>query len=105
MAANGTVTTLIGKGDGTVTFYDGVTSIGSGALSASGVASTSTTTLAAGNHSITAQYGGSASFAASTTAVTVTITVPPPDFMLAINPTSGAETGSAPAAATLTSTK
>ena len=90
---------------GTVTFYDGVTSIGSGALDSSGVGTFSTTTLAVSNHSITAQYGGSASFAKSTsTAVTVTITAPPPDFSLRISPTSGTETGSAPASATLTLT-
>jgi len=90
---------------GTVTFYDGATSIGSGTLNGSGVGTFSTTALAAGSHPITAQYGGSTAFAASTsTAVTVTITVPPPDFSIAISPTSGTETSSAPATTTLTVT-
>jgi hypothetical protein len=87
---------------GTVTFYDGTTSIGTGTLSASGVATFSTMTLAVGNHSITAQYGGSAAFTASTSAaVIVTITVPAPDFSLNIDPTGGTQTGSAPATAML----
>jgi Bacterial Ig-like domain (group 3) len=87
---------------GSVTFYDGATSIGTGSLNGSGVAIFSTTTLAAGSHSITAQYGGSAAFTASTSAaVTVTITVPVPDFSLSISPASGTETSSTSATATL----
>jgi len=90
---------------GTVTFYDGATSIGSGSLNGTGVGTFSTTSLAAGSHSITAQYGGSTAFSASTsTAVTVIIAAPAPDFSLAISPTSGTETSSAPATGTLTVT-
>lgn len=59
---------------GTVTFYDGTTSLGTGSVS-SGSATFSTTTLSTGSHSITAIYGGSSSYSASTSsAVTVTIT-------------------------------
>ncbi len=59
---------------GTVTFYDGSTSIGTGTLS-SGAASLATSTLSTGSHSITASYGGSSSYTSSTSsAVTVTIT-------------------------------
>ncbi len=59
---------------GTITFYDGTTSLGTGTLS-SGSASIATSSLAVGTHSITASYGGSASYTASTSsAVTVTIT-------------------------------
>lgn len=50
---------------GTVTFYDGATAIGSASLSA-GTASYSTTTLPAGQQSITAAYGGNATFLSST---------------------------------------
>ncbi len=45
---------------GTVTFYDGSTSLGTGTLS-SGVATFTTATLAVGTHSIQAVYGGGAS--------------------------------------------
>lgn len=59
---------------GTVTLYDGLTSIGSG-TAISGVATLSLTSLAVGSHSITAVYGGSATYTTSTSsAVTVTVT-------------------------------
>ena len=59
---------------GTMTFYDGSTSLGSGTLS-SGAASLATTTLAVGTHIITAVYSGNTSYTASTSsAVSVTIT-------------------------------
>lgn len=91
---------------GTVTFYNGATSIGTGSLNASGVATLSTTALSAGSDSITAQYGGAAAFSGSTSAaVIVTITAPPPpDFSLSISPTSGTENSSVPATAALTVT-
>ncbi|HSC11665.1 MAG TPA: Ig-like domain repeat protein, partial [Rhodanobacteraceae bacterium] len=56
---------------GTVTFWDGSTcavpstSLGSSAVDASGHAAVSTSTLSVGQHTITACYGGTASFAAS----------------------------------------
>jgi hypothetical protein len=55
---------------GTVTFFDGTTSLGTATL-ASGAASISTTTLQVGDHSITAQYGGTATFGASTSSAMV----------------------------------
>lgn len=59
---------------GTVTFYDGTTSLGTGTLS-SGTASIATSSLSVGSHSITAVYGGNTSYTTSTSsAVTVTIT-------------------------------
>jgi len=63
-----------GTPTGTVTFYDGTTSLGTGTLS-SGTATYSTSSLAVGTHSITASYGGDTSNEASTSsAVTVTVT-------------------------------
>ncbi|HEY5330750.1 MAG TPA: Ig-like domain repeat protein [Acidobacteriaceae bacterium] len=50
---------------GTVQFEDGSIGIGSGTLSASGVATLTISTLASGAHSITAVYGGDASDAGS----------------------------------------
>jgi hypothetical protein len=58
-----------GTPTGTVTFLDGTTSLGSVALNASGVALFSTSSLALGSHSITLQYGGSVSYAGSTSPV------------------------------------
>ncbi len=45
---------------GNVNFKDGTTTLGSGAINGSGVATFSTTTLAVGTHSITAAYPGTA---------------------------------------------
>ena len=60
---------------GTVTFYNGSTSLGTATLSSTGTATFSTTTLPAGSDSITASYGGDSNDAGSTsTPVTVTIT-------------------------------
>jgi hypothetical protein len=60
-ATSGTVT-------GTVTFKDGAATLGTGTLSG-GTASFATGALTAGTHSITAVYGGSTDYAASTSAV------------------------------------
>lgn len=53
---------------GSVTFKDGSTTLGTGAVNGSGVATFSTSALAAGTHSITAAYGGSSNDATSTSA-------------------------------------
>jgi hypothetical protein len=69
-----TATVLPSAVTGTVTFYDGTTSLGSGTMS-SGSAILTTTTLAMGTYTITASYGGSGTYSASTSnAVTVTVT-------------------------------
>src|SRR5271157_4599397 len=60
-----TVTSSGGTPTGTVTFYDGMTSLGAGALNANGVATCATAALAIGLHSITASYGGDTNFASS----------------------------------------
>ena len=63
-----TVASTAGTPGGTVTFYNGATPLGTGALNASGVATLSTTTLPPGTDSITAAYAATGNFAASTSA-------------------------------------
>jgi hypothetical protein len=67
---------------GTMTFMDGSTFLGSGALNGSGLATFSTTSLASGLHSIAAAYGGDGSYAASQTSAQVTVSAG--DFSLTI---------------------
>jgi hypothetical protein len=62
------VTGLGGTLNGTVTFYDGVTSLGSAAVDANGDASLTTTFSAAGIHALKAQFGGDANFGSSSSA-------------------------------------
>ncbi len=60
-----------GVADGTVTFKDGATVLGTTTLNAAGVATFSISTLAGGAHSLTAAYSGSDNFAASTSAAVI----------------------------------
>ncbi len=57
---------------GTVTFYDGASALGTGSVTQVGgsyYATFSTSSLAAGNHTITALYGGDGNFAGSSAAL------------------------------------
>src|SRR5437867_2361862 len=69
---------------GTVTFRDGPTTVlGTATLGATGTASISVSTLAAGSHPLTAAYGGSLDFLASTSAAVTQVVnaaapAPPP---------------------------
>jgi subtilase family serine protease len=54
---------------GTVTFKEGATTLGTGNLDASGVATYSTTSLSSGTHSITAVYAGNGVYKGSTSEV------------------------------------
>jgi Bacterial Ig-like domain (group 3) len=61
-----------------VAFYNGTTALGTGTLSSSGVATLNTTTLPVGNDSVTAAYGATGNFAASSSPpVTLAITAAP----------------------------
>lgn len=53
---------------GSVTFMDGTTTLGTGTLNSSGVATFTASALVAGSHSITAVYAGDSAFATSTSA-------------------------------------
>jgi len=71
-----TVAPAAGSGTptGTVTFLNGTTTVGTGTLNSSGVATLTVTTLPIGANSITANYSGDRSFTSSTaTALTVTV--------------------------------
>jgi hypothetical protein len=76
---------------GTVTFNDGTTAIGTGALSTVGglqMATFATSTLAVGTHSITAVYGGDSNNVGSTSAVLSQVIVVAPTFTLVSNGSS-----------------
>jgi hypothetical protein len=65
---------FVGTPTGTVSFLDGTTQIGTGAVSATGVATFTTSALALGQHSISASYGGDANNGTSSSnALTETI--------------------------------
>jgi hypothetical protein len=53
--------------DGTVTFNEGTTTLGTSTLNSSGYATFTTSSLAVGSHSITAEYNGGDGWATSTT--------------------------------------
>jgi hypothetical protein len=62
------VTATSGTPTGSIAFNDGGTTIGTASVDASGSASFTTSTLSAGNHSITAVYGGDTNFETSASA-------------------------------------
>ncbi len=55
-----------GTPTGTVTFFNGTTSLGTGTLNSSGVATLAISSVPIGNYSITAQYSGDTNFTGST---------------------------------------
>ena len=65
--ASVTLTATVTSGaTGTVTFHEGETTLGTGDLNGSGVATFTTSSLAVGTHSITAQYSGDTNYNNST---------------------------------------
>ncbi|HWE02568.1 MAG TPA: Ig-like domain-containing protein, partial [Tepidisphaeraceae bacterium] len=56
----------VGVPTGTVSFFDGATLLGTGALNGSGVAALAISTLPVGSHSITSVYGGNGNFNGAT---------------------------------------
>ena len=90
---------------GIVTFKDGSTTLGTGTVNSSKVASYSTSSLAAGSHSITASYAGDTSNGASVSAaVAVAVWPGPPDFTVSLSPTTATIKGGTPAVITITVT-
>jgi len=76
-----TVTSGGGTPTGTVTFKDGATALGSATLAGGGVAALTISSLTLGSHSITAVYGGGASFAASTSPAVIQAVSTPADSL------------------------
>jgi hypothetical protein len=58
-----------GTPSGTVTFKDGASTLGTGTLNGSGIATFTTSSLSSGGHTIKASYRGSTTFAESTSSV------------------------------------
>jgi len=82
-----TVTSGVGTPSGTVTFKDGAATLGTGSLNSSGQAGFSTSSLAVGNHGITATYIGGSQFAGSSSAtLTETISLASTTTALQITP-------------------
>jgi Bacterial Ig-like domain (group 3)/NHL repeat len=78
--------TGLGTATGTVSFRDGTTLIGSAVPVVAGVATITTSSLAAGTHNITAVYSGDANFTGSTSAVLTQIVA---DFNFTLSTTGG----------------
>jgi Bacterial Ig-like domain (group 3) len=70
-----------------VTFIDGATTLGTGTLNGSGVATFTTSALTVGTHSINAAYGGDSNFAASTSTVLSQVVLAP-SFTISGSPSS-----------------
>ena len=76
---------------GTVTFYSGTTSLGTGTVNSSGVATLATTALPVGTDSVTAVYGGDGNYASTTSnAVSETVTKNTDNATLTASSTSAA---------------
>jgi hypothetical protein len=74
VALTATVSSTAGTPGGIVTFYNGSTTLGTGTLNSSGVATLSTTTLPVGTDAVSASYAATGNFAASTsTATNITV--------------------------------
>jgi VCBS repeat-containing protein len=80
--------TASGTPTGSVTFFDGGVALGPAVTLTNAVATLATSSLAAGSHSITAQYSADATFAPSTSAVFTQPVNGSPDFSMSASPSS-----------------
>jgi hypothetical protein len=83
------VSSLIGTPTGSVKFMDGPTMVGSGVLDGTGTAGLTISTLAAGNHDLTAIYSGDANFNSATSNAVAEVVQ---DFQLTLGGGSAAVT-------------
>jgi Bacterial Ig-like domain (group 3)/MBG domain (YGX type) len=97
-----TVSSASGTPGGTVTFLSGSTPVGTGTLSASGVATLSTAALPAGSDAVTASYAASGNFAGSASPATI-VTVKGESQTITFPAIASRPYGSAPFAVTATS--
>lgn len=75
---------------GSVTFYDGATNLGVVSLDSTGKAAWSSASFAAGAHTLTASYGGTSSYSASSSsAATLTVSVPLQQSSLVLSASQG----------------
>jgi hypothetical protein len=78
-----TVSSSASTPTGSVSFYDGTTLVSSGTLTAGGVATYTTSTLAIGTHSMTVTYSGDANFSSVTSSAVSQLVE---DFNLSVSP-------------------
>ncbi len=78
--------TGVGTPSGTVTFKDGAAVLGTADLSGAGVATLPVSTLAAGGHSLTAEYGATEAFLGSTGSTETTVAQAATTTVLAATP-------------------
>ncbi|MDW8326681.1 MAG: Ig-like domain repeat protein [Anaerolineales bacterium] len=90
-----------GTPSGTVTFYDGGNVLGSNTLNGAGVASISTAGLSLGTHTITATYGGSANYNASSSLTLTQQVNNPVPVLNSLSPLTTTAGASSPLALTL----
>jgi Bacterial Ig-like domain (group 3) len=88
---------------GTVTFMNGSTTLGSSSVDGTGKATLATAALPVGTNGITAQYGGDANFAGSTSS-SVSVVVGTPNFSVSLNPTTASMHSGGSATSTVTVT-
>jgi hypothetical protein len=98
-----TVISAGGSPTGEVKFLDGTTVIGTARLDAAGVATFTTSNLAAGAHSLSASYAGDGSFAGSAS-TPVNTTIGAKDFALGATPQAATVTAGQSATFTITVT-
>jgi hypothetical protein len=98
-----TVISAGGSPTGEVKFLDGTTVIGTARLDHAGVATFTTSNLAAGAHSLSASYAGDGSFAGSAS-TPVNTTIGAKDFALGANPQAATVTAGQSATFTITVT-
>jgi hypothetical protein len=98
------VAPAVGIPTGTITFYDGSASIGTGTLDSNGLATVTVSSLAVGGHSITAQFGGDAHFAAAVSAPALSHAIAPVTATTTLSSPSGPSVWGQPVTLTATVT-